>query len=371
MTTFLQLHLLTSYPPACLNRDDLNRPKTAMMGGVQRLRISSQSLKRAWRESDVFKFALDGHVGTQTKRKGIEVFNTLKERNIADSDAMEWAKVIAGQFGKLEAHDANNPLKELKIKQVAHFSPEEEETIRQLADKLASEKRPPIPDELELLRKNHRAADIALFGRMLAEKPKFNTEAACQVAHAITVHRVAVEDDFFTAVDDLNKREEDAGSAHMDEQGFAAGLFYLYLCADCTNLSEQLGNELAKKTISALTEAAATVAPAGKQNSFGSRAWASYVLAEMGTRQPRSLSVAFLEPVKGERMLPRAIEKLEETRKNMDGVYYGWSEKETAKNDKPEKIREANSLPCYCLDADNGNGNLQELLTFASHFGGA
>jgi len=43
MGNFIQLHLLTSYPPSNLNRDDLGRPKTAIMGGKTRLRISSQS----------------------------------------------------------------------------------------------------------------------------------------------------------------------------------------------------------------------------------------------------------------------------------------------------------------------------------------
>jgi CRISPR system Cascade subunit CasC len=66
MTTFLQLHLLTSYPPACLNRDDLNRPKTAVMGGIPRLRISSQSLKRAWRTSEAFRERLTGHMGIRS-----------------------------------------------------------------------------------------------------------------------------------------------------------------------------------------------------------------------------------------------------------------------------------------------------------------
>ena len=70
MNRFIQLHLLTSYPPSNLNRDDLGRPKTAIMGGVNRLRISSQSLKRAWRTSDVFKEKLSNNIGTRTKEMG-------------------------------------------------------------------------------------------------------------------------------------------------------------------------------------------------------------------------------------------------------------------------------------------------------------
>ena len=43
MTQFIQLHLLTSYAPSNLNRDDMGQPKTAKLGGVTRLRISSSS----------------------------------------------------------------------------------------------------------------------------------------------------------------------------------------------------------------------------------------------------------------------------------------------------------------------------------------
>jgi CRISPR system Cascade subunit CasC len=200
----------------------------------------------------------------------------------------------------------------------------------------------------------------------LADAPDFNTEAACQVAHAITVHKVAIEDDFFTAVDDLNKR----GSAHLGEQGFAAGLFYLYACIDCSSLSERLGDELAKRTISALTQTAATVAPSGKQNSFGSRAWASYILAEKGPRQPRSLSVAFLAPIKGENMLVDAIEKLEKTRRNMDGVYHGWNDSDKKDSDG-EKLKIARSLPSYIIDTTKGQGDFQALLNFVGMNGGA
>jgi CRISPR system Cascade subunit CasC len=300
MSTFVQLHLLTSYPPACLNRDDLNRPKTAVMGGVQRLRVSSQSLKRAWRTSDTFKEALSGHIGTRTKEMGLCVYERLQDAGVAEKLAKEWAQKIAEQFGKHKATNKDNPLQDLEIEQLAHFSPEEIAAIEGLANTLGQEKRAPTDNELKLLRENHRATDIALFGRTLAEKPRYGTDAACQVAHAITVHRAAVEDDYFTAVDDLNTREEDAGSAHIGEQGFAAGLFYLYVCIHRDLLKENLSDDedLTQKTLCALTEAAATIAPGGKQNSFGSRAYASYILAEKDSRQPRSLAVAFLKPVR-------------------------------------------------------------------------
>lgn len=180
------------------------------------------------------------------------------------------------------------------------------------------------------------AVDIALFGRMLASSPKLNIEAACQVAHAISVHKVAVEDDFFTAVDDLNQGEEDMGAGHIGETEFAAGLFYLYICINRDLLLENLqgDEELAAKTLRALTESAATIAPAGKQNSFASRAYASYILAEKGRRQPRSLSVAFLKPITGMNggMLSEAITSMKDTRSKIDTVYGPTSEDSLAVN---------------------------------------
>ena len=161
---------------------------------------------------------------------------------------------------------------------------------------VVTEKRDWTRKELESLPKesDYSAADLAMFGRMLASSPKANAEAAVQVAHAISVHEVAVEDDYFTAVDDLNEGAEDAGAAHIGETEFASGLFYLYVCIDQELLRHNLGDnnkDLAGKALRALTEAAAKIAPSGKQNSFASRARASYILAEKGDEQPRSLAV--------------------------------------------------------------------------------
>jgi CRISPR system Cascade subunit CasC len=171
--------------------------------------------------------------------------------------------------------------------------------------------------------KKHAAVDIAMFGRMLASSPAFNMEAAVQVAHALTVHEVAVEDDYFTAVDDLNIGEEDMGAGHIGETEFGAGVFYLYLCINRNLLIKNLGGDktLADKALAALVEAAAKVAPTGKQNSFASRARTSYMLVEKGNDQPRSLAVAFLKPVKGEDILDIAVKELEKRRENFDKVY--------------------------------------------------
>lgn len=322
MSKFIQLHLLTSYPPSNLNRDDLGRPKTAVMGGKTRLRISSQSLKRAWRTSSIFFEALKGHIGERTKMMGVEAYKDLVKRGVSEAKAKEWAGKIAEVFGKRKAADKDKPLEDLKTEQLAHFSPEEKKNIFDLTERLASNGTPPTDKDLDLLVKKHTAVDIAMFGRMLADSSAHNFEAAVQVAHAITVHETAVEDDYFTAVDDLNKGEEDMGAGHLGETEFAAGVFYLYLCIDRDLLIENLGDaQFADQAIAALVETSAKVSPTGKQNSFASRAYASYIMAEKGYQQPRSLSVAFLKPVRGDDVMSIAISELNAKREAMEKTY--------------------------------------------------
>lgn len=366
MSRFLQLHLLTAYPPANLNRDDQGSPKTAKMGGYDRLRVSSQCLKRTWRTSDNFQQAMTGHIGTRTKEMGVKLYDYLISKGIEHENALEWSKPIAGVFGKLkqlskkEKDDLKKlsdearrkkELEEVEIEQLAFFDSEEENSIFALADKVIDRGSAPEIDELKLLRQQVSDVDIALFGRMLASSPAFNVEAACQVAHAISVHPVVIEDDYFTAVDDLNNGLEDMGAAHIGETRFAAGLFYSYLCINRELLIENLGGNqaLANRAIRALTETAVKVAPEGKQNSFATRAYASFVLAEKGDQQPRSLSVAYLKPImdrESQDFEADAITALVKQKDNFDQVYGPCA------NDR------------YELNVSEVKGSLSELLDF-------
>lgn len=318
MTSFLQLHVLTSYPPANLNRDDLGRPKTAVFGGSNRLRISSQSLKRAWRQSEVFESAVGDHKGWRTRELGKRwVYDPLIAGEVPEKVAEKTAAAVAKVFGKPDGEDPK------LIKQLAHVSPEEKQAIDQLVQKVLAERKVPSEEECKLLRHPRRAADVALFGRMLAADPAYNVDAAAQIAHAITVHPVTIEDDYFTAVDDLNDRQDDVGAGHVGETEYGAGVFYLYACVDRDRLSGNLGGdeELLRRTLRGLVEAICTVAPSGKQNSFASRAAASFALAEHGDRQPRSLAVAFLGGVRRGDYVRGAIDALKRQVEQFDAVY--------------------------------------------------
>ncbi len=330
MTTFLQLHFLTAYPPSNLNRDDLGRPKTAIVGGTTRLRVSSQSLKRAWRTSAVFSEHLEGNVGTRTKEIGIQLFDRLVKGGVAEKRSKEVAQQIAGHFGKLQKDERDKPQNGLRSEQLFHFSPRELKVIDGLLERTIQGEVISGEDITASLKSEGGAADVALFGRMLASKDTkedYTIEAAAQVAHAFSVQRVSIEDDFFTAVDDLNTGE---GAGHMGVTEFSSGLFYGYVCVDEDLLIENLKGDkpLARATLHALVESLATVSPTGKQNSFASRAYCSYLLAERGSRQPRSLSVAFLAPVTdysesggSSGMLDNAVARLDDTRAKMDRAF--------------------------------------------------
>jgi CRISPR system Cascade subunit CasC len=319
MTRFLQLHILTPYPPSNPNRDDLGRPKTAILGGVTRMRISSQAIKRAIRTSDVFETALRDHRGQRTQRMGEVVNAHLIGRGVSEKRAEEIARAISTAFGKIKTTG-------VQTEQLAFISPEEREAALKLADEVAAGANIPSDKDLAkvVLRTADTAADIAMFGRMLADNPGYNRDAAVQVSHALTTNAVIIEDDYYTAVDDLKTRDEDAGAGFIGEAGFGAGIFYLYVSVDRDLLLRNLGghNDLAKASLEALVRAVATASPSGKRNSFANHVKAEFILAELGDAQPRTLANAFLQPVGKGDQLNLSIERLVEKRSAF-AVAYG------------------------------------------------
>ncbi|MDE1145774.1 MAG: type I-E CRISPR-associated protein Cas7/Cse4/CasC [Azospirillaceae bacterium] len=296
MPRFLQLHLLTTYPAANLNRDDTGRPKTVTFGGADRLRISSQSLKRAFRTSAIFADGLPGALGTRSQAFAGALVDALVASGLEREEAVTRAETVitVAKLGKVKKGAP------AQTEQLVHLGPEELDAIVGLAERLAQ------PDGLEeksilVLKDKPRAADIAMFGRMLADNPGYNVEAAVQVAHAFTTHRAVVDDDYYTAVDDIKNADQtaDRGAGFIGVQQFGAGLFYLYICIDAGLLLDNLAGDagLAADAVAALVSAAAIVSPSGKQASFASRSKARYALLEVGDEAPRSLAGAFQLPV--------------------------------------------------------------------------
>jgi len=391
MSRFLQIHFLTAYAPSNLNRDDLGRPKTAIFGGTQRLRVSSQSLKRAWRTSEVFAKAIgDSSIGTRTRSIGDYVRIKLADSKLPTDLIEEAAYLTELRFANAKPRQVkkskDQPAQESasggsfepekaegdeKKKQLVYLDKGERDRLDEVIASVLREKSVKPEMVKAIIDGKVTSPDLAMFGRMMTnmkdadvkqlsakakvvepdKRSAYTVEAAAQVAHALSVHKVVVEDDYFTAVDDLNEDTDDTGAGHVGTQEFASAVFYQYVCVDLAQLAENLGGdeELRKKTLEAFTRACLTVAPSGKQNSFGSRALASFALAEKGDFQPRSLAVAFLEPVKGEQILADAITRLLRTKENFDRVY-------------------ATEVKSCALDAtkDKDAGSLAELTKFAS-----
>ncbi|MCX8508103.1 MAG: type I-E CRISPR-associated protein Cas7/Cse4/CasC [Rhodobacteraceae bacterium] len=324
MTTFLQFHLLTAYPPSNPNRDDQGRPKEAHFGGTPRLRLSSQSIKRALRLSDPFQQGLAGHMGARTKLIGDEIRKAMEARGLATDKARKIAEDVARVFGRIEAANKAQPEK-VQATTLAFISPDERAFALDLAGRIADGGTAPVDKELAktILRTADGAVDIAMFGRMLAEHPDYNREAAVQVGHAITTHRAQPEDDFFTAVDDLKTRAEDAGGAHLGDHGFGSGVYYLYACVNCDLLVENLGGDaaLAAQGLAALAKGLATATPRGKQNSHAHHPRADYIRAEIGSTAPRDLTGAFFKAVTGGDLLVSSVEALEGMRARIDHSY--------------------------------------------------
>jgi CRISPR system Cascade subunit CasC len=355
MSDFLQLHVLTTYPPSNPNRDDLGRPKTAMIGGRMRQRISSQAIKRALRTSEAFEKALAGHKGERTQRLGDEILKHLTTKGLAEDKARAIAGGIAEAFGKLKGKDEDQDKKSkskekpesVRIRQLAFISPEEKRLAIELADKAAAGQALPKEKELAklLLRTADGAVDIAMFGRMLADNPDFNRDAAVQVAHAFTTNVVDIEDDYYTAVDDLKTSAEDAGAGFVGEAGFGAGVYYLYVCVDRELLVKNLAGEtaLAVKGLEALVRALATASPSGKRSSFGNHVRAEFVLAEKGDAQPRSLAGAFTQPIDEGDQLEQSIGRLLRKRAAFAAAYgKDWNEEKLLHvgNDKAVSLTE-------------------------------
>lgn len=351
MTTFLQFHILTPWGPSNPNRDDQGRPKQAMVGGVPRLRISSQSVKRAIRESTYFALDLAGNMGTRTKRLHAELLDKLIAGGNDRAAAEKAAEEVAGIFGELKAPKKDAPGDKVATT-LAFISPAEWRLAEELAGKvLAGEDLPKDKDLKKLvLRRADGAVDIAMFGRMLADDADFNREAAVQVGHAMTTHAAQAEEDWFSAVDDLNKRDKIPDAAHLDEHAFGSGVYYQYVCVNVDLLVENLGGdaELAAKGLQALAKALALATPTGKQNSFASRPRAHYIRAERGSVQPRDLTGAYFVPVKAQAGIPGAIAALEGMADKIDSAY--------------GTVAEAVEV----MDVEGGKGSLDAIAAFAA-----
>ena len=300
MSTYVDIHIIQSLPPSCVNRDDSGSPKSAVYGGVRRLRVSSQSWKRATRL--YFNDLLDAKdVGVRTKR----VVEVLAER--ITEDAPELAGDAAGLAEKVFAAakiKLSSPRGKKDAPQESGYllflSTSQIERLAGLAIASARGGEALDAKTVKKIFKEAHAVDIALFGRMVADDTDLNIDAACQVAHAISTHAAENEYDFFTAVDDEKNRseEEDAGAGMMGTVEFSSATMYRYATVNLDMLVENLGDgDAALRALEVFIKGFCLSMPTGKQNTFANRTLPETVVISVRDDQPVSLVGAFEEPV--------------------------------------------------------------------------
>ena len=263
MSLYVDIHVLQTVPPSCVNRDDTGSPKTARYGGVTRARVSSQAWKRAVRL--IFLDLLDKEqVGVRTKKI---VGMVAAQGDLFDADsgepspeAMKLAEKLLTAAG-LKIKDAEKGTDALflmspgQAKALAKVDPSQKEKELKKACQEALMEAPSV--------------DMALFGRMVADDPSLNFDAACQVAHAISTHAVQNEFDYFTAVDDCAP-EDNAGAGHLGTVEFNSSTLYRYATVNACALAENLKADT-PQAVRAFVEAFVRSMPTGKQNTFANR----------------------------------------------------------------------------------------------------
>ena len=299
---YVDIHVLQTVPSANINRDDTGAPKKAIYGGVTRARVSSQSWKRATRKL----FAqedLDWLKSYRTK----EAPSLLTQAIIGKSDLDQ---ETAAKKAENIFNAASVKIKEGKTSALMLVSQGQIEKLAQFAldhEEFEKEEKKAIKE----LFNSNQSLDLALFGRMVADNPELNVDAASQVAHAISTHEITPEFDYFTALDDL-QADDQSGAAMIDNFEYNSATLYRYANVNVSELIHNLDEELALKGIELFIKDFVESMPDGKQNSFANKTVPQYLMVTVREDTPVNLASAFEEPVVSrDGYLRKSVDKLE------------------------------------------------------------
>lgn len=309
MSLFIEFHLIQNFAPSNLNRDDTGAPKDALFGGHRRARVSSQCFKRAIRLNSAEGATIpEMNQGVRTKKLKQLLETRLAALGRMDADARIEAALAAAGL-KLKEDGKTEYLLFLGQGEIEAFAQLIHGHWDALATAPAADAKktkkeakaglpPEIVKEAKALLDGKKAVDVALFGRMLADLPGVNQDAACQVAHAISTHKVEREFDYFTAVDDKGD-EDETGAGMIGQVEFNSATFYRYAVVDPAKLVANLhgDKELALTGIRAFAQAMVRAIPTGKQNTFAAHNPPSFVGVVLRHASPFNLANAFEKPV--------------------------------------------------------------------------
>jgi len=288
---FVDIHVLQTVPPSCVNRDDTGSPKTAVYGGVTRARVSSQSWKRSMRLMFREQFPPE-MLGLRTKKIVSMVADEIKALSATLDPEATAQKILTVAGLKIKSvekgTDALFFMSVAQAKALANLAVEDPETLK---DAPSRETKTKVANAL----KQSPGIDIALFGRMVADDPSLNTDACAQVAHSISTHKVNNEYDYFTAVDDLAP-EDNSGAGHIGTVEFNSSTLYRYAVVAVHELYRYLQGDTAE-AVREFVRAFVRSMPDGKQNTFANRTLPDAVLVTLRLDQPVNLAGAFEKPV--------------------------------------------------------------------------
>lgn len=289
---YLDVHILQSVPPSCVNRDDTGSPKSALFGGASRARVSSQSWKKAVRDMfrDIFP---EENLGKRTKRIVGMVAAEIASMGGNDNPEELAQKVLETAGLKIKSEEkGTDALFFMSAGQARALAKLAVENTGVASDKPTKDAR----EKAQAALKEAPGIDIALFGRMVADEPTLNTDACAQVAHSISTHRVSREYDYFTAVDDLAP-EDNSGAGHIGTVEFNSATLYRYATIAVHDLNVYL-NESTADAVCGFVQAFACSMPTGKQNTFANRTLPDAVMVTLRADQPINLVGAFERPVR-------------------------------------------------------------------------
>lgn len=280
----VEYHILQSFPVTCLNRDDVGAPKTAIVGGVTRARVSSQSWKRQVRLA-MQDFGIK--LGVRTKH----VSRMIADSCIENGATEEQAEHVAEEIANLLTKDTLHFFSRREAKALADHAHENNYQVVS-KDVLKVHKKAFDPAEDGL--------DIALFGRMVAKAAELNVEGAASFSHAISTHRISNEVEFFTALDDFPMGDEaQQGSSHMGSLEFNSATYYRYVSLDIGQLVGTLGSdESLPKAIEAFTKALFVAVPSARQKTQAG--YSPWDYAKVFIRSGQNLQASFEKPVRSE-----------------------------------------------------------------------
>ncbi len=289
MTTnlYLDINVLQTVPSSNINRDDAGSPKTAIYGGVTRARVSSQSWKRAMR----LMFNQDQGdlpAGIRTKAVPQLLAAELQKQDATLNDADAQAKALA----LLETAGIKPDKKTNQTKALVLISQGQVEKLAQYA--LAHEDYD--KKELKKVFKGNQSLDTALFGRMVADDPELNVDAAAQVAHAVSTHEITPEFDYYTALDD-EQPEDTTGAAMLGTIEYNSSTLYRYANVNMHELAHNLGEDVAVEGALRFIKSFLLSMPTGKQNTFANKTLPNFVMVTLRDDTPVNLVSAFEKPI--------------------------------------------------------------------------